>query len=227
MSHILIADDDKDLVEGLRWYLEADGFQVSAVNDGTAALEAARAQLPDLIILDIMMPGMDGVQVCQTIRQESEVYIMMLSARDAEIDKVRALSLGADDYMTKPFHVGELVARVKALLRRAGGAKRDVSVYRYEGLEVLLEERKVTVDGAPVDLTSMEFDLLVTLMRRPRVVFSREQLVEAVWGGDFYGELRLVDNHVYRLREKLAKAGMADCHIATVRGAGYAFRPEG
>jgi two-component system, OmpR family, alkaline phosphatase synthesis response regulator PhoP len=225
MSHVLIADDDADLVEGLRWYLEAEDFRVTTVSDGEAALEAVRKEQPDVVILDVMMPGIDGITACGIIRGESDVFIMMLSARDGELDKVRALSTGADDYLTKPFSSNELVARIHALLRRAHG-QRETPAYRWKGLNVLLEERRVLVDGAEVELTAMEFDLLAALLQRPRVVFSREQLVSAIWNDDFYGELRLVDNHVYRLREKLTKAGLENCPIVTVRGAGYAFRPE-
>lgn len=227
MSHILIADDDKDLIEGLRWYLEAEGFAVTCASDGSSALDAFRTYHPDVAILDIMMPGMDGIGVCEAIRKESDAYVMMLSARDGEIDKVRALSIGADDYLTKPFHVSELVARVKALLRRSRRVEQSESAcYQWKSLRVLRGERRVIVDGVLVDLTSMEFDLLSTLMRTPKTVFSRDDLVKAVWGDDFYGEARLVDNHVYHIREKLAKAGLAKCPIATVRGVGYAFRPE-
>lgn len=227
MSHILIADDDKDLVEGLRWYLEAEGFQVTCACDGSSALEAFKTARPDVLILDIMMPGMDGVGVCEAVRAESDAYVMMLSARDGEIDKVRALSIGADDYVTKPFHVTELVARVKALLRRGRGEQpQQPNSYQWQELRVLVDERRVDVKGVIADLTGMEFDLLVALMRRPRMVISRDELVKIVWGDDFYGESRLVDNHVYHLREKLAKAGLRNCPIATVRGVGYAFRPE-
>ena len=227
MSHVLIADDDKDLVEGLRWYLEAEGFQVTCATDGTSALAEFGNVRPDVVILDVMMPGMDGMDVCEAIRRESDAYVMMLSARDGEIDKVRALSIGADDYMTKPFHVSELVARVKALLRRSrGGNQEEPTCCQWGDLSVLRDERRVLVKGVVIDLTSMEFDLLVALMRCPRVVLSRDELVKAVWGDDFYGETRLVDNHVYHLREKLAAAGLVNCPIATVRGVGYAFRPE-
>jgi two-component system, OmpR family, response regulator MtrA len=226
MSHILIADDDKDLVEGLGWYLEAEGFQVTSVNDGTAALAAFRDTHPDVVILDIMMPGADGIEVCETIRRESDALIMMLSARDGEIDKVRALSTGADDYVTKPFHVSELVARVKAMLRRHRSEQQNPSSFRWRDLLLLVDERRVSVGRVIVELTSMEFDLLVALMRRPRTVIPREDLIKVIWGDDFYGEKRLVDNHVYRLREKLTKAGLAEFPVATVRGVGYAFRPE-
>ncbi len=226
MSRILIADDDADLVEGLRWYLEAEGFEVATVDDGKTALQALRENEPDVVILDIMMPGMDGIEVCKAARQESGVFIMMLSARDSEIDKVRALAEGADDYVTKPFHVSELVARVKALLRRDRRAREESPCYKWKGLQVIPDQRRATVEGNQIELTTTEFDLLSTLMQRPRTVFSREQLIECLWGGDFYGEQRLVDNHVYRLREKLTEAGLANFPIATVRGVGYAFRPE-
>jgi DNA-binding response OmpR family regulator len=140
---------------------------------------------------------------------------------------VRALEKGADDYVTKPFHATELVARIKALLRRARPGEQASPSLRWEGLEVFLEERRVTVKGEPVPLSTMEFDLLAALMQRPRRVLSRNELVDLVWGEDFYGELRLVDTHIYRLREKLSQAGLPDCPITTIRGVGYAFRPEG
>ncbi len=226
MSHILIADDDTDLTDGLTWYLEAEGYRVTAASDGNAALASFREHNPDVIILDIMMPGMDGIALCEVIRRESDAYVMMLSARDGEIDKVRALSIGADDYMTKPFHATELVARVKAMLRRGRTAAPEPGSYSYKDLEVVVDHRQVRVGKTSVELTTMEFDLLLALLRRPRTVFSREELIKIMWGGDFYGELRLVDNHVYHLREKLSAAGSPSFPIVTVRGVGYAFRPE-
>ena len=226
MHKILLADDDTDLVEGLRWYLESAGFQVLSVADGRQALETFRREQPEVVILDIMMPGLDGVQVCEMIRRESQAFIMMLSARDGEIDRVRSLEKGADDYVTKPFFASELVARVKALLRRAQRGNQSSPNLRWEGLELFLEERRVNVNGGVVPLSSMEFDLLAALMQRPRAVFSRNHLVDILWGESFFGELRLVDNHVYRLREKLIAAGLPQCPIVTIRGVGYAFRPE-
>lgn len=221
---ILIADDDADLIEGLRWYLEAEGFEILTAIDGESAVEIFRNEKPNLVILDVMMPKMDGIKVCETISSESDALIMMLSARDSEIDKVRALKLGADDYVTKPFHVSELVARIQALMRRRN---RGQASYRWGNLEVSLAEHRVSVNGSVVELTAMEFDLLALLMGHPQEVLSRERMVEMIWGGDFFGELRLVDNLVYRLREKLAAAGCADFPIVTVRGVGYVYRPEG
>lgn len=223
--HILIADDDAALTEAVGWYLEAEGFRVTRVADGAAALATFHADRPDALVLDIMMPGLDGIELCRIIRRESEVPVLILSARDSEADKVRALGLGADDYVTKPFSAMELVARVKALLRRTGHA--SPGVLRIDGLQVMPEERAVSVHGAGVALSALEFDLLLAFMRRPRVVFSRHQLADLVWGDMFSGDLRLVDSHVYRLREKLTQAGLVPCPIATVRGVGYAFRPPG
>lgn len=223
---ILIVDDDADLIEGLRWYLEAEGYQILAAADGEAAIEVFRREQPDLVILDIMMPKVDGIKVCETISSESEALIMMLSARDSEIDKVRALKLGADDYVTKPFHVSELVARIQALMRRKN-RRHEMTAYRWGNLELLLEEHRVSVNRSVVELTAMEFDLLAALMGNPQIVLPREKLIETIWGGEFFGELRLVDNLVYRLREKLTAAGCADFPIVTVRGVGYVYRPEG
>ncbi len=223
---VLIADDDRDLVEGLQWYLEAEGYQVLIASDGPAALQVFRAERPEVVILDIMMPQLDGVQVCEAIRTESDAFVMMLSARSGELDIVRALHSGADDYVTKPFFAAELVARIKALLRRAPRKTQGTPNLHWQGLHVYLEERRVTVNGAEVHLSSAEFDLLAAFLNRPRVVFSRNQLVDVLWGDAFYGELRLVDNHVYRLREKLTAAGLSPCPIVTIRGVGYAFRPD-
>ncbi len=224
---VLIADDDPDLIEALRWYLEAEGYEILEAPDGEAAIRRLREDKPDLVILDIMMPKLDGFAVLQTVARESDAMVMMLSARDSEIDKVRALKQGADDYVAKPFHASELVARIQALLRRRNRRQPISPVLRWQNLELSLDEHRVMIDGSVIAFTSMEFDLLAALMGRPQVVLSREELVKSIWGGDFYGELRLVDNLVYRLREKLAGAGCVDFPISTVRGVGYAYRPEG
>jgi DNA-binding response OmpR family regulator len=222
-SHILIVDDDPELTEAVSWYLEAEGMRATRVTNGTAALEAFRAERPDAVIIDIMMPGMDGFELCRAIRRQSPVPVLMLSARDGEVDKVRALNIGADDYVTKPFGAMELVARIRALLRRAGASGGEK--LEFPNIEILRDQRKVLVAGALVQLSALEFDLLVTLALHPDIVFARERLADLVWGNDFTGDLRLVDSHIYRLREKLAAAGLSDSPIATVRGVGYAFRP--
>lgn len=222
---VLIADDDADLIEGLRWYLEAEGFEILAAQDGESCIEIFRKNKPELVILDIMMPKMDGIKVCEIISNESDSMIMMLSARDTEIDKVRALKLGADDYVTKPFHISELVARIHALLRRRNRSKERRSTYHYGNLDLYIDEHRVTINNEDVDLTSMEFELLAAFMKHPQLVLTRDHIIEAIWGDDFYGETRLVDNLVYRLREKLSSAGCDDFPIATIRGVGYVFRP--
>jgi len=226
-TRILIADDNVDMIDGLSWYLEAAGFEVISATTGRQALDRFTAEQPDVVILDIMMPEIDGVTVCETIRRESNVSIMMLSAREGEIDKIRALDKGADDYVTKPFSAGEVVSRIKALLRRSQHAPESTPSYRWKGLSVFLDEHRVQVNGTDVTLTTLEFELLATLMRRQRTVFSRNQLIDLVWGDAGYdGGMRLVDNQVYRLREKLVTAGLEHCPIVTIRGVGYAFRPE-
>lgn len=221
-THILIADDDPALASAVRWYMEAEGFEVSHAADGNTAWDIFQTSGADAVIVDVMMPGMDGFQLCRRIRAQSSVPILMLSARDSEIDKVQALNLGADDYVTKPFGPLELVARVKSLLRRSG--YQSGAVLNVGALEVRREERQVYVNGAEVEIPALEFDLLEALVSRPRRVLSREQLVSLVWK-DFYGDERLVDTHIYRLRKRLITAGLNPCPIVTVRGAGYAFRP--
>lgn len=222
--HVLIVDDDPQLTEAVSWYLEAEGMRATRVANGAKALETFRADRPDAVIIDIMMPAMDGFELCRAIRRESKAPILMLSARDGEADKVRALNIGADDYVTKPFGAMELVARVKALLRRGGDAAG--ASLQFPGVEILPEQRKALVHRKEVTLSALEFDLLLTLARRPGIVLSREQLADLVWKDDFSGDLRLVDSHVYRLRAKLMEAGLRPCPIATIRGVGYAFRPE-
>lgn len=226
-NRILVVDDDNDLIEGLRWYLEAEGYEIIATNDGESAIKIFREQKPELVILDIMMPGMDGMEVCKIISYESDTMVMMLSAKNLEIDKVRALQLGADDYVTKPFHALEFVARVKALIRRKTRGQTALPSYKWKNLDVFVEEHRVVVGNTNIDLTAMQFDLLAALMSHPNAVYTREQLVEVVWGGEFYGELRLVDNLVYRMKERLVAAGCTDIPIVAIRGIGYVYRPEG
>ncbi len=222
--HVLVADDDTSLAEGISWYLGAEGMRCTIVGDGPSALAAAREDPPDVVVLDIMMPGLDGYGVCEALRASGAVPVLMLSARDTELDKVRAFDLGADDYVTKPFSAMELVARIKALLRRAGAAP-TLPTLESGALRVRLEEREVWCGDASAPLTRTEFDLLVALMRHAPRVLSRDRLVEIVWGDDFYGDLRLIDSHIYHLRDKLRDAGLDPTPISTIRGVGYAFRP--
>lgn len=222
---ILVVDDDADLIEGLRWYLEAEGLEVLTACDGEVALEIYRRDKPDLVILDIMMPKLDGMKVCEIMSHEADAMILMLSAKDGELDKVRALKLGADDYVTKPFHMSELVARIEALARRKGRSQLHSPAFKWQNLALYPDERRLTVNSIDVELTAMEFDMLAALMTSPSIVLSREHLIEKIWGNEFVGEFRLVDNLVYRLREKLSKAGCADFPISTIRGVGYAYRP--
>ena len=221
---ILLVDDEPSLQKMLVHALEREGFQVHAVGDGEAALEAFSTYEPHLIILDIMLPKIDGTEVCRRIRMQSDVPIIMLTAKDDEIDRVVGLELGADDYVTKPFAVRELVARVRAIMRRASvpaGQRQDE--LSYDGLKIHLPSRRVAVDGEDVDLTYTEFELLVTLASNPGRVFSRSTLLTRVWGDEFRDE-RTVDVHIRHLREKIERDPRNPEFIHTARGVGYVFR---
>jgi two-component system alkaline phosphatase synthesis response regulator PhoP len=198
---------------------------VFVASDGNAGLKAARAFKPDLVILDVMLPGMDGVELLSRLRRESDVYVIMLTAKTEETDKIVGLSVGADDYVTKPFSPRELVARVKAALRRietGAGLGGERSVLSFQHIRMDVDARKVSVDDNPIELTAVEFDLLRALAENRGRVLSREQLLEKVWGGDYFGEMRVVDVHLGHVRQKLGR----DDLIATVRGVGYRFEDE-
>ncbi|OGO52571.1 MAG: DNA-binding response regulator [Chloroflexi bacterium RBG_16_68_14] len=216
---ILVVDDEKNIVQLARLYLEREGFRVEAAYDGAQALEKAKAVRPDLIILDIMLPEMDGLSVCRELRKTSNVPIIILTARGDDVDRVVGLELGADDYVTKPFNPRELVARVKAVLRRARQEEPSQPVLEADGLKLDLTRREVTVEGEPVTLRAKEFDLLAAFMRHLGIVLDRERLLQLVWGSDYYGDTRTIDVHVAWLREKLAKAKRVK--IQTVWGVGY------
>ena len=218
----LVVDDEAPLVKIVSTYLEREGFEVISAGDGEQAVERAREDAPDLIVLDLMLPGIDGIEACRRIRMFSDAYIVMLTAKAEETDKIIGLSSGADDYLTKPFSPGELVARVRAMLRRPRGTEApSSSVRRIGDLELDPAAREVTLDGAPVELTRLEFDLLAALSAEPRVAFSRAQLVERVWGPDWFGDDHLVDVHIANLRRKLGDAPSAPRYVRTVRGVGY------
>ena len=217
MTTLLLVDDEKNIIELERLYLEKEGYRVEAAYDGKAAMEIFRAIKPAALILDLMLPVIDGWEVCRRVRQESDVPILMLTARDQDIDKIVGLELGADDYLTKPFNPRELVARVRAILRRVNpGHKTQRSTVG--DVTIDLDRREVTVGTRPVALRAKEFDLLAVLAQNPGIVLTRERLLEIAWGYDFPGETRTVDVHVAHLRKKLAGAAT---QIATVSGVGY------
>ena len=220
---ILVVDDEAGIVKLVRDYLERAGFDVLAAPDGETALTLARVERPDLIVLDLMLPGVDGLDVCRRLRRESGVPIIMLTARVEEADRIVGLELGADDYITKPFSPGELVARVRATLRRAGGEVGPSTMLRAGDVELDTASRTATVAGRPVDLTSTEFQLLATLVRQPGRIFGREQLLEAIHGVAFDGYDRSVDSHVKNLRRKIEPDPRQPSYIQTVYGVGYRF----
>ncbi len=222
---ILVVDDEKVLVKGIKFNLESEGYQVETGYDGEEAVELARSGNFDLIILDLMMPKIDGLQACMRIREFSNVPVIMLTARSEDTDKIIGFECGADDYITKPFNILELKARVRALLRRAAGAQRSRGTGLTVGdLSLNTEERGAIRDGQVVDLTAKEYDLIELLMRNPRRVYSRENLMNVVWGYAYAGDYRTVDVHIRRLREKLEKNPAEPEHIMTKRGVGYYFK---
>ena len=218
---VLVVDDEEHIVELARIYLTREGYEVEGVGDGSQALARFGQIKPDLVVLDIMLPGADGLEICKEIRKQSQVPIIMLTARDEVTDKVVGLEVGADDYLTKPFHPQELVARAKALLRRARLEPDAPKLIRAGKLEVDLERHEVRHEQAKVQLRPKEFDLLTLLARYPGRVFQRSELLDLVWGYDFPGYTRTVDVHVQQLREKLAAAGVTAPSIETVWGVGY------
>jgi DNA-binding response OmpR family regulator len=229
MATILVVEDERDLNNLVRRHLEDEGHRVVQAFDGLAAVQAAQAERLDLVVLDWMLPRLDGLEVCRRVRRESIVPILMLTARSEEIDRVLGLEVGADDYLTKPFSIRELLARVRAILRRVelmraegGGSEEDAPPALSAGpLRVDLGQHAASLDGRAVELTPKEFDLLVLLLRHPGRAFSRDYLIEKVWGYDAAGSDRTVDTHVLRLRKKLGPVGD---RIETVWGLGYRFK---
>ena len=222
---ILVVDDEKTLVKGMKFNLENEGYEVECAYDGAAALGLAREGRFDLIILDVMMPEMDGLEACMKIREFSNVPIIMLTAKSEDADKLMGFESGADDYLTKPFNILELKARVRALLRRAAGVQRSQGSLLTVGKITLNTEERVAIrDGETVDLTAKEYDLIELLMRNPRRVYSRENLMNVVWGYTYAGDYRTVDVHIRRLREKLEENTAEPDHIMTKWGVGYYFK---
>lgn len=224
----LVIEDEKSLVDLLRGYLEREGFDVHEAFDGEAGLKVARQVKPDVVVLDWMLPGLDGMEVLQELRRFSEAYIIMLTARAEEVDKIVGLSAGADDYLTKPFSPGELVARVRAMLRRSRGGAPEVpegEPLKFGELEIDPARRQVRLRGEEAPLTALEFDLLAALASRPGFVFGRRRLLEKVWGKDYFGNDHVVDVHIANLRKKLnaAEQEAGARYVRTVRGVGYRF----
>jgi len=219
-ARILIIDDEKNILELITAYLDQEDFEYKTALDGESGLDLALSYQPDLIVLDIMLPGLDGIELLTRLRRESDVYVILLTARGEETDKIIGLSVGADDYLSKPFSPRELVARIKAALRRIHRKKKKIqeNVMVFPGLRIDLNSRQAWKDDQLVDLTTTEYDILHVLADHSGMVLSREQLLDKVWGFDYYGEIRVVDVHVGHLRKKIGGK-----YIATVRGVGYRF----
>jgi DNA-binding response OmpR family regulator len=221
-ARVLLVDDEPDILTPIRYALERDGFTVQIAHNGERGLELALQERFDVVVLDVMMPGLSGLDVCRDLRSESDVPIIMLTARDDEIDRVLGLELGADDYLTKPFSIAELLSRIRAILRRrqldrrSGGATREAA-----GIRIDLNEHRVTVDGEDVELTPSEFRLALLLVDHPDQVFSRAQLMEHLWQSPYVGDARACDTHIANLRAKIERTRTRPERVVTVRGIGY------
>ena len=220
-AKILIIDDEPSIHHVITAYLKAEGYKYQSAMDGPSGLAAARSFKPDVIVLDVMLPGMDGIELLAKLRRESNVYVILLTARSEETDKIVGLTVGADDYLTKPFSPRELIARIKAGLRRLQNSQAGVesTILQFPHLQIDTAARRVWVDNQPIELTTVEFDLLVTLALNHGMVLSREQILEKVWGYNYFGDTRVVDVHISHLRQKLGNERL----IETVRGVGYRF----
>ena len=224
-TQILVVDDEKMIVKGVKYALEHDGNEVDAAYDGETALDMIKNKEYDLVILDVMLPKLDGIQVCQTVREFSDVPIMMLTAKSEDMDKILGLEYGADDYMTKPFNILELKARAKAILRRTHSVQqKKENVLEGHGLRIDFDSRTVFIENREVNLTAKEFDLLELLARNVGKVYSREKLLDLVWGYDYPGDVRTVDVHIRRLREKIEPKSSEPTFIQTKWGVGYFFK---
>ena len=224
---ILVVDDEALLVKGIRFNLQNEGYTVITGSDGLEAVQLVKEQSPDLVVLDVMMPNMDGLTACDKIREFSDVPIILLTAKTDDMDKLMGFDHGADDYLTKPFNILELKARIRALLKRAGGRQEPVRELLTVGdLSLDTRQRVAVRDGKTIELTAKEYDLLELLMKNPRRVYSRESLMDLVWGYSYAGEYRTVDVHVRRLREKLERVPAEPVYIITKWGVGYYFQGE-
>ena len=225
---VLVVDDEETIAEAVQARLESEGYRVLVAGDGGKAIETAARERPDLVVLDLMLPGMDGLEVCKQLQRDRWVPVLMLTARTEEADKIAGFAVGADDYLTKPFSLRELVVRVRAILRRVEriGRASSSEPLQLGGMSIDPMRRRVSVDETDVPLTPLEFEILLTLAREPGVVFTREQLMERVWGYRDYAGGRVVDSHVARIRRKLGEDGDGPRFIRTIHGVGYAFRED-
>jgi DNA-binding response OmpR family regulator len=223
---VLIVDDEQMLVKGIKFSLEREGYLVEAAYDGEACLEKLKKDSYDIIILDLMLPNIDGLTLCRKIRETSNIPIIMLTAKGEDVDKIIGLELGADDYMTKPFNIRELIARVKAIFRRMEHSVSNEEIIKVGELTIDRKMRRVVINGEEVELTGKEYDLLLLLVTNPGRVYTRENLLERIWGFDFYGGIRTVDVHVSRLREKIERNVKNPEYILTKWGVGYYFREQ-
>ncbi|ALG85890.1 response regulator transcription factor [Gordonia phthalatica] len=227
MTHVLIVEDEESLADPLAFLLRKEGFEASIVNDGAQAVPTFERINPDIVLLDLMLPGVSGTEICKTIRSKSTVPVIMVTARDSEIDKVVGLELGADDYVTKPYSARELIARIRAVLRRGGAAEEDddavIGVVEVGPVRMDVQRHTVTVAGDEVTLPLKEFDLLEYLLRNSGRVLTRSQLIDRVWGADYVGDTKTLDVHVKRLRSKVEPDPSQPRHLITVRGLGYKF----
>lgn len=226
MKRVLVVDDEKSIVKGIKFSLEQDDMQVDVAYDGEEALAKAKEKEYDMILLDIMLPGYSGLEVCQMIREFSDVPIIMLTAKGEDMDKILGLEYGADDYITKPFNILEVKARIKAIFRRngkGGAEKNDAKMIETKGLKIDCDSRRVYIEGKEVNLTAKEFDLVYLLVSNPNKVYSRDQLLKTIWGASYPGDARTVDVHVRRLREKIETTPAEPKYIHTKWGVGYYF----
>lgn len=226
MKRVLVVDDEKSIVKGIKFSLEQDDMQVDVAYDGEEALSKAKNEEYDMILLDIMLPGYSGLEVCQMIREFSDVPIIMLTAKGEDMDKILGLEYGADDYITKPFNILEVKARIKAIFRRntkSSSEKNDTKTIETKGLKIDCDSRRVYIEGKEVNLTAKEFDLVYLLVSNPNKVYSREQLLKTIWGASYPGDARTVDVHVRRLREKIETTPAEPKYIHTKWGVGYYF----
>ena len=228
MKRVLVVEDEHAIAEAVRVRLASEGYEVDAVFDGPSALDAVASNRPDLVILDLMLPGMDGLEVCREIQKNAWIPVLMLTARTEEADKVAGLAVGADDYLTKPFSMRELVARVRAIIRRVERIQQTAPAESLTRFDLIVDaaRRRVVKGDEEVPLTPLEFEILLTLVRAPGVVFSRDQLMEKVWGYRDYAGGRVVDSHVARIRRKLGDEAAEPKYIRTIHGVGYSFKED-